>query len=542
MRRKLYNKIIVITIPIFFLILGFYPNVISNEFNYSEILYVGGSGSGNYSSIQSAINAANSGDIVFVYSGVYFENLLFTKSIILIGEDKNSTIIDGNNYGDVINISYDFVEINSFTIRNCGFEGYPYYDATIDIYSNNNRIVNSIILSNSTYGIHVYESMFNEISNNVISENQYGIYLNKALNNSIDSNKIYSNSLYGVYLNYASGNQISSNNVSSNRNYGIWLLSASNNNMIFKNIISENVKGIRIKGGDSNIVYENIFSNNSEIGLWPCCGSYDNYFFKNSFYSNNQHAEDYYPNQWYYQNIGNFWEDYKDKYPDAVDNNEDGIWDTPYEIDGEINFDLYPLVNPWKNSPPNIPNINGPTDGKIGIGYEYCINGTFDTDNDPVYIMWDWGDGTNTSWLGPYNSDEEICSIHTWTEFGVFIIKAKLKDIYSSESEWGYLEVSIPKNKVRIDNNMFFDWPYYFGILFGNIQDPYVDRENDIDYLHFYANRVYFYALSYGFGGSDIYLDFIPQKNCKFSLGKLREFNGFFNENFIFGRYNGYFP
>ena len=60
-----------------------------------KTLYVGGSGAGNYTTIQSAIDDANSGDTVFVYSGIYFENVIVNKTISLTGEDRNSTIIDG---------------------------------------------------------------------------------------------------------------------------------------------------------------------------------------------------------------------------------------------------------------------------------------------------------------------------------------------------------------------------------------------------------------------------------------------------------------
>ena len=41
-----------------------------------NVLYVGGSGAGNYTKIQDAINAANDGDTVFVYNGIYYENIV----------------------------------------------------------------------------------------------------------------------------------------------------------------------------------------------------------------------------------------------------------------------------------------------------------------------------------------------------------------------------------------------------------------------------------------------------------------------------------
>ena len=45
--------------------------------------------------------------------------------------------------------------------------------------------------------------------------------------------------------------------------------------------------------------------------------------------------------------LGNYWDDYKEKYPEAEEIDECGIWDTPYSIDSDA--DNHPLVKPWEN-------------------------------------------------------------------------------------------------------------------------------------------------------------------------------------------------
>ena len=83
-------------------------------------LYVGGDGPGNYSAIQDAITDAANGDTIFVYNGTYYENILIYKSIQLLGEEKNTTIIDGDKKGDVVQVMADNVTISGFTVKNGG--------------------------------------------------------------------------------------------------------------------------------------------------------------------------------------------------------------------------------------------------------------------------------------------------------------------------------------------------------------------------------------------------------------------------------------
>ncbi len=73
------------------------PSLSSQPMDRGNILYVGGSGPGNYTTIQEAINNATNGDTVFVYNNTYNENVdTKLKKITLLGEDRDTTIITGS--------------------------------------------------------------------------------------------------------------------------------------------------------------------------------------------------------------------------------------------------------------------------------------------------------------------------------------------------------------------------------------------------------------------------------------------------------------
>ncbi len=63
--------------------------------------------------------------------------------------------------------------------------------------------------------------------------------------------------------------------------------------------------------------------------------------------------------------------------------------------------------------------------------------------------MFDWGDTSNSGWIGPYNSGEIVNSSHSWTRKGNFNIKVKAKDIYGYQSDWSDpLSVTMPTEKI----------------------------------------------------------------------------------------------
>src|SRR5256712_4898272 len=64
----------------------------------AAILYVGGSGPGNYTTIQAAAGAAQTGDTIFVFGGTYMEGPFdLGFGVSLVGEDRATTIIETSN-------------------------------------------------------------------------------------------------------------------------------------------------------------------------------------------------------------------------------------------------------------------------------------------------------------------------------------------------------------------------------------------------------------------------------------------------------------
>jgi len=82
------------------------------------VRYVGGSGPGNYSKIQDAVNDSTDGDIIYVYHGAYKENPQINTSITLLGENPQTTIIDGERLGSILHLYANFTSIQGFTFEN----------------------------------------------------------------------------------------------------------------------------------------------------------------------------------------------------------------------------------------------------------------------------------------------------------------------------------------------------------------------------------------------------------------------------------------
>ena len=380
-------------------------------------LYVGGNGPGNYTTIQSAIEAASPGDTIFVYSGTYNESIIINKKqLTLIGQDKNTTLI---NFDPNYQISQITINANNCSIENL----------QIVILGNHSVIPQGIIIN----------SNYNTIKNNIIINVTDGIDLSESESNTIIHNEIKNNSI-GIDASGSTYNNISKNVFSNNAHYNIFLSTGSDNNNVSSNMMNTSEFGMSIAGCKYNKVYRNCIQNN-QIGISCCCYGWSNYFYNNNFLNNSINAKNDYglTNIWYDHptRTGNYWDDYT-----GLDANGDGIGDTPYKIYGGDMEDRYPLMEPLMNQPPNTPTITGETNGDILTSYNYTIQAA-DPEQDDVQYHIDWGDNTITI-TGLNESGEKIIVSHTWDIKGTYNVKVAAIDKYGAESEWATLTVKMP--------------------------------------------------------------------------------------------------
>ena len=193
-----------------FLYLNFDYHPAYQKYSHHSVLYVGGSGSGNYTRIQDAIDNANNGDKIYVFHGIYLENLHVNKSITIIGENRNNTIIDGRGIDSVFEINSGDISISNFTIRNGSYG--------ITLFSSNGSTIHNNIVKNNKYdGIWLDLSNDNIICNNIFQGNKYnGVLLIESNDNKVEKNIIRNNGI-GVNVGYSTNNVISHNDFINNK-------------------------------------------------------------------------------------------------------------------------------------------------------------------------------------------------------------------------------------------------------------------------------------------------------------------------------------
>ena len=382
MRRWSLLVVLVMMASVFALSIPFVSDV------RAATLFVGGAGPGNYTTIQTAIDAASPGDIVYVFNGTYFENVVVNKTMSLIGESVDTTVINAGGVGDTVYLTASWANITGFTItgsqaggieagirlrcaHNCNVSGNNVSGNGFGITllpAHNSTIAHNNLFSNSdNIAMYVSRSINTTIVHNTMSRN--GIYVDGDLlehwnshtidtTNTVDGDPIYylkdavggtvpsdaaqvilancsdwlvedlhvDNSSVAIQLGFSSNNTIANNTAVRNR-MGM-LISDSRDNTVTGNNISDNYFGIIITGWEKNTVFHNLFMNNTMQAVGSGSNQWDNG----------------------YPSGGNYWSDYvgtDDKLgPDQDIPGSDGIGDTPYEQNFGDGMDTYPLMGP----------------------------------------------------------------------------------------------------------------------------------------------------------------------------------------------------
>lgn len=338
-------------------------------------LYVGGSGSGNYTKIQDAVDNASVGDTVFVYddSSPYYESVVINTSILLLGESRDTTIIDAEaeDYSLALSIYANHVQVRGFCFQNTGWESYGIWVFNVsDIVIADNSFpgnFNGVYIAESS-PILVEDNMFVGVraaleitpscNHASVLRNHFEHGVKQLIMGATDSivreNIFRGNSCYGIRL---GGQNVSVlwNTFDSNIDFGIEITRDTLDAGIHYNAINGSKNGIFVEAIDSSsirISYNTLTNNSYGIKMWLCSRVNVSC---NNFISNDQHA--YFDKSWWFQRNhwdGNYWDDYHDKGIEVIHGNALflviplGYFRDPFCLYLPwVNFDWHPIKEPY---------------------------------------------------------------------------------------------------------------------------------------------------------------------------------------------------
>ncbi|HDS44752.1 MAG TPA: hypothetical protein ENN68_01405 [Methanomicrobia archaeon] len=243
----------------------------------------------DYNSIQAAIDAAEAGDTIAVYSGTYYETVTVPRQLTVKGMDTGggNPVVDARGRGSAITLAHDGGLLDGLTVVNAT----GYQQAGILVYSNSSTISNCIA-ANCYYGIWLAASCNNTLTGNTAHANDdFGIYLSSASNNTLTGNTAHANIDVGICLrsgsnnNTLTGNTASDNcygngiyldassynyladNTASNQSNGLYLDSSSSYNTLTGNTVSKNYLGLYLRHASYNALTGNAANANSNVGI-----------------------------------------------------------------------------------------------------------------------------------------------------------------------------------------------------------------------------------------------------------------------------------
>ena len=306
-----------------------------------KTLTVDDSGGADYTSIQAALDASESGDTIMVHNGTYHENVRVNKQLTLIG--IGMPVVDGGWNNSAIEVTADhctidgfrFIHGSSYGIRLCyssnstlrnnemsdntynldvsgrsladythnintsnTVDGKPVYylvgesGMVIDSSSNagyvgvvnsSNIVVKDLTMENNYQGVLFAYTSSSRIENVDTSDNYYGVYIYQSSSNTLTNNRMTDNS-YGIYMDQSSSNTLTNNRMTDN-SYGMYMSESSSNVISANNASCNWWYGIYMYSSSYNSLTNNIAADNY------CCGiyvyGYEDVHYNNYIYTSN---------------------------------------------------------------------------------------------------------------------------------------------------------------------------------------------------------------------------------------------------------------
>jgi parallel beta-helix repeat protein len=301
-----------------------------------------------YPTVQAAVGNATSGDIVYVKEGTYcVEGLTVDKSITLLGQDRQTTIIDstGNIYdaGSVIDITANAVALSGFTINanaiprgiyvqgnDCEISNNIIENASgpaIDTYATKKTVIISNSITGNGAGIYLASSD-STISNNSLTDNNgVAITIDSCENVTVSQNHISGNG-DGVLIRFIGPFYIYGNDIADNSGFGIQFGQNCSNSMVYDNSLSHNQIGVDLMNFATTTALAPLRVDGYPLGTGNVV--YNNHFTYNTI---NAYAEPSFPYDVGYVNngtdvvswdnglVGNYWSDYLNPFAYVIDAN-----------------------------------------------------------------------------------------------------------------------------------------------------------------------------------------------------------------------------
>jgi len=236
----------------------------------------------DYEKIQWAIGNASDGDTIFVKAGTYHEHVVIDKTLTLIGENKNTTVISGLGYEKLygespfwglVSIAASNVVVSGFTIRDFGIGVFTRYSSHCNITGN--------MIANHEYGIDLRHSENNFIGNNTISGcNVYGITISENSRNNILRNNNLTGNRWNLGISSYYFHDIDTSNIVDGKPVYYWVNQkdkqipsdagyvalVNSTNIVVKNLMITHSLGVLLSYATYSTM-ENVSVSNSGVGI-----------------------------------------------------------------------------------------------------------------------------------------------------------------------------------------------------------------------------------------------------------------------------------